>query len=291
MDDRSKLLLLPATIIPIIVGIIPFFIGIAFSFTNWDLSMPGIQFVGVQNYVYLFQDPSFWQSLLVTFKFTGLVVGIEMLLGSIIAFLLSREVKGQWFFRSIIIIPLTVAPVLSALMWKLMLAPTGGVINYLLSFLGFEPRAWLSEPSTALISLAVIDAYIYTPFVALLILAGIQALPREPYEAAHVDGASAWFVFKNLTWPMLKPIFILALVFRLIVSLKTFDIIYATTRGGPGLLTTNLHLWAYINSFQYGAIGYSMAGVAILFAIVFVLSMYLIKLWNKSIAYMNTTPR
>ncbi len=281
---KLKLLLIPALVIPIAVGVIPFFIGVAFSFTDWNLTVPGIHFIGVQNYISLFQDPSFWEAFLVTLEFTGLAVGIELLLGSFVAFLLSREVKGQKFFRSVIIIPLTVAPVLTALMWKLMLAPNGGVINY---FLGLGNVALLSNPATALISLAMIDVYINMPFVALIVLAGIQSLPAEPYEAAQVDGASSWFVFKNLTLPMLKPIIILVLVFRLILGLKTFDIIYATTRGGPAALTTNLHLWSYINSFQYAAIGYSMAGTVILFIMVFLFSMFLIKWWNKSVSYMG----
>ena len=286
---KLKLLLIPAIAIPLLVGVIPFFTGVVFSFTDWNLTVPGVHFVGLQNYAYVFQDPSFWEALLVTLEFTGLSVGIEVLFGSFVAFLLSRKVKGQWFFRSVIIIPLTVAPVLSALMWKLMLAPAGGIVDFFLGFLGVGDVAWLSNPSTSLISLAMIDVYINMPFVALLVFAGIQSLPLEPYEAAQVDGASGWFVFKSLTLPMLKPIIILALTFRLILSLKTFDIIYATTKGGPAALTTNLHLWSYINSFQYGAIGYSMTGATLLFVIVFLLSMYLIKLWNKSISYMGST--
>ncbi len=286
---KLKFLVIPAIVIPVAVGVIPFLIGLIFSFTDWNLTVPGVHFIGIQNYIEILRDSSFWEAVLVTIEFTGLAVGIEMLLGSFVAFLLSRNVRGQWFFRSIILIPLTVAPVLSALMWKLMLAPTGGVINYLLGFLGMPNVAWLSNPSTSLLSLVVIDVYINTPFVALLVFAGIQSLPLEPYEAAQVDGASGWFVFKSLTLPMLKPILILALVFRLILSLKTFDIIYATTRGGPAALTTNLHLWSYINSFQYGAIGYSMTGAAILFIMIFALSMWLIKVWSRSVSYMTSS--
>lgn len=282
----SKLFLLPAILVPILIGVIPFFLGVGLSFTDWSMTTPHISFVGLENYFYLFQDGNFWNAVLVSFQYVILAVTIEMLLGSLVAYILSKNTRGQWFFRSIIVIPLTVAPVLSALMWKLMLSTDGGVVNYLLGFIGIEPIAWLANPSVALFSLAMIDAYIYTPFVALIIFAGIQSLPQEPYEAALVDGAGAWHTFIYITWPLLRPLVLVSLMFRLILSFKVFDIIYATTAGGPGNSTTNLHLWTYLNAFRYGDMAYAMCVATILFVIIYILSRFFVNLWQKSISYM-----
>jgi multiple sugar transport system permease protein len=285
MGKKLNLLVIPALVIPIIVGVIPFFIGIGLSFTNWSLYSFKTGWVGGANYIAIFTDESFWSAVWVTLKYSGFCLLVEMVVGILIAFLLSVELKGQTFFRSIILIPLMVAPVLSALMWKLML-PQNGIINYMLSWFGIKGYSWLSNPATALFSVAAIDIYIFTPFVTIIVLAGIQSLPKAPYEAAAVDGASKWFVFKKVTWPLLKPLILLAFIFRFILSFKTFDTIYATTGGGPGNLTTNLHLWAYINTFKYGQTCYSVTAAAILFLFIFFISMKLIKSWVKWTGYL-----
>ncbi|MDI3525367.1 MAG: multiple sugar transport system permease protein [Candidatus Atribacteria bacterium] len=282
----DKLLLLPAILIPVFVGVIPFALGVAKSFTDWRLASPFSNFVGFENYAFLFQDSTFWSAILVSFEYVFLAVSIEIALGSLLAFLLSKNVRGQWFFRSIIIIPLTVAPVLSALMWKLMLSTSGGVVNYLLSLIGISPIPWLARPSTALLSLSLIDAYIYTPFVALIIFAGIQNLPRDPYEAALVDGASGWDCFRYITWPLLRPLVLVSVMFRLVISFKIFDTIYATTGGGPGSATTNLHLWVYLNSFRYGDMAYAMCGAVVLFVIIYVMVMVFMRMWQKAVSYL-----
>jgi len=282
----EKLILLPAIVIPILVGVIPFALGVSLSFTDWRLAYPTNSFIGLENYLYLFQDRNFWLAVFISFEYVFLAVSIELLLGSIVAFLLSRNNRGQWFFRSIIVVPLTVAPVLLALMWKLMLSTSGGVVNYLLGFLKISPIAWLADSSVALTTLAFIDAYIYTPFVALILFAGIQNLPRDPYEAAVVDGASGWDSFRYITWPLMRPLVLVAVMFRLVVSFKVFDIIYATTSGGPGNATTNLHLWVYLNAFRYGDMAYAMSGAVILFVIIYILMNIFVRMWKRATAYM-----
>ncbi len=232
----------------------------------------------------MFTNPDFWSALKVTGIFSGVSLFIEITLGFFVGWLLSVKLKGVSFFRSIILIPLMVAPVLSALMWKLML-PQHGVVNYLLSFLGIPAVSWLSNPNTALMTLVCIDAYINVPFVAIIILAGFQALPKEPYEAAAVDGASKLFIFKKITFPLVTPLIIVALIFRLILSLKTFDIIYATTGGGPGNVTTNLHLLAYMNIFKYGQGAKATSIVLILFIFIFYISYKLVNRWTKATEY------
>ena len=283
-NNRLKYFLWPAIIIPLLVGIIPYFTGIGLSFTNWKLAISNIKFVGLRNYIEMFTNPDFWNALKVTGIFSGASLLIEITIGFFVGWLLSVKLKGVSFFRSIILIPLMVAPVLSALMWKLML-PQHGVINYLLSFLGIPAVSWLSNPNTALMTLVCIDAYINIPFVAIIILAGFQALPKEPYEAAAVDGASKLFIFKKITFPLVTPLILVALIFRLILSLKTFDIIYATTGGGPGSVTTNLHLLAYINIFKYGQGAKATSIVLILFIFIFYISYKLVNRWTKATEY------
>ena len=283
-NNKLKYFLWPAILIPLLVGIIPYFTGIGLSFTNWKLAISNIKFVGLRNYIEMFTNPDFWNALKVTGIFSGVGLIIQITIGFFVGWLLSVKLKGVSFFRSIILIPLMVAPVLSALMWKLML-PQHGIINYLLSFLGIPAVSWLSNPNTALMTLVCIDAYINIPFVAIIIMAGFQALPKEPYEAAAVDGASKLFIFKKITFPLITPLILIALVFRLIISLKTFDIIYAATGGGPGNLTTNLHLLAYMNIFKYGQGAKATSIVLILFILIFYISYKLVKRWTKATEY------
>lgn len=283
-NNKLKYFLWPAIIIPLLVGIIPYFTGIGLSFSNWKLALFNIRFVGLRNYIEMFTNPDFWNALKVTGIFSGVGLIIQITIGFFVGWLLSVKLKGVSFFRSIILIPLMVAPVLSALMWKLML-PQHGIINYLLSFLEIPAVSWLSNPNTALMTLVCIDAYINIPFVAIIIMAGFQALPKEPYEAAAVDGASKLFIFKKITFPLITPLILIALVFRLIISLKTFDIIYAATGGGPGNLTTNLHLLAYMNIFKYGQGAKATSIVLILFILIFYISYKLVKRWTKATEY------
>ena len=283
-NNKLKYFLWPAIIIPLLVGIIPYFTGIGLSFSNWKLALSNIRFVGLRNYIEMFTNPDFWNALKVTGIFSGVGLIIQITIGFFVGWLLSVKLKGVSFFRSIILIPLMVAPVLSALMWKLML-PQHGIINYLLSFLGIPAVSWLSNPNTALMTLVCIDAYINIPFVAIIIMAGFQALPKEPYEAAAVDGASKLFIFKKITFPLITPLILIALVFRLIISLKTFDIIYAATGGGPGNLTTNLHLLAYMNIFKYGQGAKATSIVLILFILIFYISYKLVKRWTRATEY------
>ncbi|WP_427365317.1 carbohydrate ABC transporter permease [Candidatus Caldatribacterium saccharofermentans] len=281
----KKWILIPAILVPILVGVIPFAYGVYLSFTDWKMANPRASFAGLANYFFLFKDRTFWSAVGISFQYVAMAVSAELALGSLLAFLLARNTRGQWFFRSVIILPLTIAPVLSALMWKLMLSTQGGVVNYLLGFAGIQPIPWLAQRSTALFTLAMIDAYIYTPFVALILFAGLQSLPREPYEAALVDGASGWGCFRYITWPLLKPLVLVSTMFRLIVSFKIFDTIYATTGGGPGTATTNLHLWVYLGAFRYGDMAYAMSGAVILFLVIYALVFIFVKLWKEATAH------
>jgi multiple sugar transport system permease protein len=181
------------------------------------------------------------------------------------------------------LMPLMIPPVITALMWKIMMASTqGGILNYGLSFLGIAPINWLGSPSEAVISVLIIDTWGNLPFVALILLGGLQALPSEPYEAAKVDGASALDTFRYITLPLLMPFIVLVVMFRAMDSLRIFDVIYATTAGGPNDATTNLHIMAYQYSFQWYQMGRGMAQAIVLLLLVVIVSYLLMRLWNRA---------
>jgi multiple sugar transport system permease protein len=288
VETKSRIvpwvMVIPALVIPLFFVVVPFFIGIAFSFTNKNVVIPNTIFVGLRNYKRIFSDPTiFLSQLKVTILYALIAVSIEMLLGFGIALLLNQRVKGQKFFRSAILLPLMSAPVLTALMWKLMLNPSGGfaVVNYFLHFLGIKPVLWLSNPNIVLLTVVGIDVYIFTPFVVIIILAGLQALPREPYEAAAIDNASKLFIFRKLTLPMLKPLILLVLLMRLIMALKMVDTILVTTKGGPVRLTRTLHVGAYLEAFKQGNIAVALATMTLLFIVIFIICVSLVNVMQK----------
>jgi multiple sugar transport system permease protein len=276
------LLSLPALLA--LIGILyPFILGVYYTFTNYNLTTSGnIEWIGLTNYIEIFSQTEFWKALEITSIFALSVVIIELSLGLSIAMLLNDRFPGVQILRALLIIPMMIPPIVSALMWKVILIPTNqGVLNYFLSSLGIGPVAWLGDSGTALISMIIIDVWIYSPFAILIFIAGLQSLPKEPYEAAQVDGASGWFVFRKLTLPLLAPNIVLITLFRLIDSLKVFDIIYATTKGGPASATATLHIVSYFEAFRWNNIGRSMVYLFILWILCFVFAKLLSRLWNR----------
>ncbi|MEJ2246333.1 MAG: sugar ABC transporter permease [Acidobacteriota bacterium] len=276
------LLTFPALIA--LIGILyPFVLGVYYTFTNYTLTEPGnIQWVGLANYVEIFRNIDFWQAFGLTFIFAASVVLIELALGLGVALLLKDAFFGIRILRSFLIIPMMIPPIVSALMWKVILLPTNqGVLNHILGLAGIRPVAWLGDSSTALVSLILIDVWIYSPFAVLIFLAGLQSMPKEPYEAARVDGASGWFMFRKLTLPLLTPCIVLVTLFRLIDSLKVFDIIYATTKGGPAGATMTLHMQSYFEAIRWFRMGRGMVYLFILWALCFIFSKALSRLWTK----------
>ncbi len=278
------LILLPSLLL--LGGMVyPTVTGIYYSFTNYNLQFPAnMIFVGLDNYRDLWTDSSFWYSFKLTLGFTLAIVSIQLILGIGIALLLNLEVYGRLFFRSIILMPLMLPPVIGALMWKVMMsAGPNGVLNYLLSLLGGEGIGWIGSSTWAIPSIMIIDLWTTTPFFVLILLAGLQSLPAEPYESAIVDGASTWQIFLHITLPLLKPFIILGCTFRVIDALRLFDPIYATTQGGPGETTLNLHISAFFHYVRWNFVGYAMSIIVVLVVLVFVSSRLLISYWSRAI--------
>ena len=276
------LLTFPAMIA--LIGILyPFVLGVYYTFTNYTLTEPGdIQWVGLANYVEIFKAVDFWKAFGVTFVFAASAVMIELALGLGVALLLKDAFPGVRILRSFLIIPMMIPPIVSALMWKVILLPTNqGVLNHILGLVGIRPIAWLGDSATALVSLILIDVWIYSPFAVLIFLAGLQSIPKEPYEAAQVDGASDWFMFRKLTLPLLTPCIVLVTLFRLIDSLKVFDIIYATTKGGPAGSTMTLHIQSYFEAIRWFRMGRGMVYLFVLWFLCFIFSRVLSRLWTR----------
>jgi len=195
--------------------------------------------------------------------------------------MLNRDNPIVRSFRAVMILPLMMPPVVGALMWKSMMTPDG-ILNYLLGKIGVGPWQWLGSVGGALPSILLIDIWLYTPFAALVLLAGLQALPKEPFEAARVDGASPWVAFRTLTVPMLLPFIIIVGAFRGIDSLKIFDLIYATTQGGPVDVTNTLAIQTYFQAIRWTNFGTAMALAIILWAMCYILSFILIRRWRRA---------
>ncbi len=269
-----------------LIGILyPFVLGVYYTFTNYTLTEPGdIRWIGLANYIEIFKNIDFWRAFGLTFVFAASAVTIELALGLGVALLLKDAFPGVRILRSFLIIPMMIPPIVSALMWKVILLPTNqGVLNHILGLAGIRPIAWLGDSSTAMVSLILIDVWIYSPFAVLILLAGLQSIPKEPYEAAQVDGASGWFMFRKLTLPLLTPGILLVTLFRLIDSLKVFDIIYATTKGGPAGSTMTLHIQSYFEAIRWFRMGRGMVYLFVLWFLCFVFSKALSRLWSKAL--------
>ena len=276
------LLNLPAMLA--LIGILyPFFLGVYYTFTNYVLTAPqDIHLIGFRNYIEIFSDHRFWYSFQITLIYAFSAVFIELAVGLIVAMMLNHPFRGVQVLRSLLIVPMMIPPIISGLMWKVILQPTKqGVLNYLLGFLSIQPIAWLGSKSTALLSLIIIDVWIFSPFAIMIFLASLQSLPKEPFEAAQVDGASDWFIFRKLTLPMLTPCIILITLFRLIDSLKIFDTIYATTKGGPAGATNTLHILSYYEAIRWFNMSHGMVYLFILWFLCFFFCFILTRYWSR----------
>ena len=210
-----------------------------------------------------------------------MTVVAELLLGLGIALLLRRPTRFHNAVSIMLLLPLMTAPAIAALMWKLMTNPSFGILSYLVGLLGVHDFKWASDPSTALFTVVLVDVWVYTPFIMILLLAGLRSLPRQPFEAAALDGVPASFVFFRITLPMLAPYIITASLFRLLDSIQQFDIVYAMTQGGPGDRLMVFQVQAYLEFFQYTNVGRSAALLMILWLITNILSNIFIKNWLR----------
>lgn len=272
------LLVLPA--LAVLVAILyPFLTGAWWSFTSYRLNRGEPEFNWGSNYLALFSSGEGLHAIGITLTYAVTVVVIECILGVALAMLLNFGKYGN-VFRLLIVLPLLLPPVVAALMWKVMLTENG-VANWLLETMGQSRLLWLSGPDSALWSVILIDVWIFTPFVILLAQAGLKSVPQELREASSVDGAGPIRNFFSITLPMLIPVLIVIITFRGIDSLKMFDIIYTTTKGGPVDATTNLHVLAYLDGIRNMNFGMAMATLVVLWLLCYLISSLLLKMRRK----------
>lgn len=275
------LLSLPALLTCIGI-LIPFITAVLYSLQRYRLSQPfARKYNWGENYLNFFTDSAFWNTLQVSLTYAFLTVTLELLLGLGIALLLQKRSRVNNFVSIMLLMPLMTAPALAALMWKLMTNPGFGILSYFATLLGIENFNWASDPRTAMLTVVLVDIWVYTPFIMILLLAGLRSLPKQPFEAAALDGVPRLYVFWRITLPMLTPFLLTATLFRVIESIQQFDIIYAMTQGGPGDTLTVFQVEAYLNFFQSTNVGRSAALLMILWAITYFLSNLFIKNWLR----------
>jgi multiple sugar transport system permease protein len=278
------LLLLPGVALLLAV-MYPFLYGVWWSFTDFDLtSGQNPVFAGPTNYLNNFvRGGGGLHALLITLLYAALAVAVQTVLGFGVALLLARERGYVRYFRALIVLPLLMPPVIATLMWRVMMTPNG-VLNYLLDLVGLPAFDWLGSTRTALLSVVLIDTWIYTPFVILILLAGMQSIPHEIREAARVDGAGYLREVRDLIVPLLWPFFVIVVVFRGIDSFKMFDVIYTATRGGPINATMNLHVQAYFSGVRDLNIGNSMSLLVVLWILCYGLAFFLLRVRRGRLA-------
>ena len=242
---------------------------IAYGFTDASLINPeSAKFVGFDNFAFLLQDPYWWASVWNTVVFAVSSVFLETVLGMIIALTLNAQFRGRGGLRAAILIPWAIPTVVSAQMWNWMFNDVFGVINHMLLGVGLiqEPIAWTASPDTALLSIILVDVWKTTPFMALLLLAGLQMLPKECYESARVDGVHPVKVFFKVTLPLLKPALMVAIIFRLLDALRVFDLVYVMS--GNNRSTMSMSVYARQQLIDFGGLGFGSAAATLIFAII-----------------------
>ncbi|MEJ8845581.1 sugar ABC transporter permease [Variovorax rhizosphaerae] len=282
------LLMSPALIILLAVGLFPFGYSIWLATTNIILSKPYLPqaFVGLEQFQEIVQDADFFNALRVTAVFTVSSVFIEFWAGLGLALLFRRHFRGKAVYRLAILVPMVLPPVVVGLIWQYMLFPNSGLISYysgeLAAFLGVAPPTFVSSPASALRTLILVDVWQWTPFMFLILHAGLASIPPEPYEAAEIDGASSWRIFWSITMPMLKSSILIAVVIRTMDAFRTYDTIAVLTQGGPGNSTETLNIWLTNLGFKFFEASKAAALSLIVFVIILAFSSVFIRVFSKA---------
>ena len=270
----------PAVVAVLLMLAFPLAYTLWMSFQDWTISsVAQPRFVGLDNYVKLFTaDARFRNSVVITFYFTLLGVTIQTVLGVILALLFNRQFWGRGLLRTLAILPMVATPVAIALIFVMMFHPSLGVLNYFVTSLGLPPATWTYASHSVIPALVLVDTWQWTPLIMLIVLAGLAALPHEPYEAAMIDGASKWQMLWQITLPLVRPAIVTAMLFRLIDSLKTFDIIFVMTQGGPGGASDTINIYLFNTAFSYFQMGTASSMVVIFFSIILGLSLLIVRI-------------
>ena len=271
------LLTAPALAAILLIALFPLGWTLWESLHEHDLRMPwlGRPFVGLGNYARIFHDARFWQAMGHTALFTAVSVAVELTLGLALALAMNRAFRGRGVVRAAVLVPWAIPTVVAALLWRFIFDSQAGIANVVLSSVGLidHPLVWFVRAATAWVPVILADVWKTTPFVALLLLAGLQSIDQELYEAAATDGAGAWWQLRHITIPLLKPAILVALIFRTLDAFRVFDLIYVMTGGGPGTSTEPVALYTFNALLQNLEFGYGAALSVIIFLVTFGLAM------------------
>jgi multiple sugar transport system permease protein len=270
----------PAAAVVLLVILFPWVFTIFMSLHDWKVS-GATPFVGMANYLKMLQDERFQWAILRTIEFTAATVVAPMLLGVWAAVCFASQFKLRGLARTLFVLPMMATPVAIALVWTMMFHPQLGVLNYLLTSVGLPPSSWVYDSSTVIPTLVMVETWQWTPLVMLIVLGGIASLPQEPYEAAILDGASTWQMFRHITLPLVWRFIMVAAVIRLIDALKTFDTIYVITLGGPGTSSETINILLYQTAFAYYDLGYGSAIVVVFFLLILLISLLLLRVRQR----------
>src|SRR6476469_2339173 len=271
----------PALIVVLAVIIFPWAYTIWMSLHEWKVGQPPV-FVGLANYIRLPSDARFVESIWHTLVYTALSVALPLMLGTLAAVVFHAKFPMRGFLRGLFILTMLATPVAIALVWTMMFHPPLGILNYLLSLVGLPPQLWVFHPATVIPSLVLVETWQWTPLVMLIVLGGLAAIPIEPYESAQIDGATRWQVFRYISLPLVAPFLFIASMIRMIDAVKSFDIIFAITQGGPGSASETINLYLYSVAFVYYDVGYASAIVVVFFALIVALAAALLRLRQKT---------
>jgi multiple sugar transport system permease protein len=271
------LFLAPALAVLLALSIYPLIYSVTISLQQETAA--GVRWT-LGNFTRLFSDNFFWVAMGHTFVYAAAALACEFLLGLGLALLLNNQIRGRGFFRASLLVPMMLPTVVVGVVWRLMLNPNFGAVNGTLKQFGIgtESLTWTASPKLAMLSVIAVDVWQWTPFVFLVLLAGLQAIPQEPYEAALIDGSSRWQTFWHVTLPLLKPSILIVLLLRTMDLLRVFDQIFILTEGGPGFATETISLYIYRTAFRFFDFGYAAAMSFVLLALTNIISALYIRL-------------
>ena len=284
-NDRrfGFLFVAPAVIVLSLVILAPIVIAIITSFYDYTLIDRSLdKFICLKIYFKSITNEKFIHSSIVTISFVLLVVLFEFLIGFLIAILLNQVEKFRNIYYFILLIPLLINPVVVGLIWRMFLHPQLGILNYVIGLIGIDPVNWLGDPQNAFITIILVDIWHQVSFMIILLLAGLASIPEEPYEAARVDGANAFQQFRDITLTYMRPVIIITLLIRLIFALKTYDLIYIMTKGGPGDATDLISYYIYRSAFIGLDLGQAASMSVILLIIVCIIIYPLFNYMNRA---------
>lgn len=274
--------ILPAVAIMLAGLVYPVIQAFYLSFYDWKIGTDFAEapYVGLSHFARMLTDENVWESIWVTLRFGFWTITIEMFLGVSLALLLEKPIRGASVFRTIFILPLMVSPVVVGLIWRYLFDARIGWINYYLGMIGIEPQVWLGDPDLAFFAIVFTDIWQWTPFIFIIVIAGLQALPSEVLEASKIDGANWWQHILFVKLPMIRSILLIALLMRLIDVFRALEVMYILTGGGPGRSTELLSLHIYNRAFDTQQLGYASAISVLLIVIVFLLSLGILRMGN-----------